>query len=117
MKLTGLDFLGISNHFNEDEIMVQRTTREFVDNEIIPIIEAGIIIFKILTSHFFQNIKIAIISIKTNSGNSIPAALSGLITNDINGIASIDIGPAKPPLAIPKKNTPIAANKYIFVSI
>ena len=49
--------------------------------------------------------------IKTNKGNKIPAACKGLITNDIMGTASIDIGPAKPPFAIPKKNTPIAANK------
>ncbi len=39
MKMTSLDYLGISQHFTEDEIMVQRTTREFVDKEIIPIIE------------------------------------------------------------------------------
>ena len=39
MKLLGLDYLDISNHFSEDEMMVQHTTREFVDNEIIPIIE------------------------------------------------------------------------------
>ena len=39
MKLTSLDFLGISRHFTDDELMVQRTTHEFVDNEIIPIIE------------------------------------------------------------------------------
>ena len=39
MKLSGVDFLDISNHFSEDELMVQRTAREFVDNEIIPIIE------------------------------------------------------------------------------
>lgn len=37
--MTSLDYLGISQHFTEDEIMVQRTTREFVDKEIIPIIE------------------------------------------------------------------------------
>ena len=39
MKLRGVDFLDISNHFNEDELMVQHTAREFVNNEILPIIE------------------------------------------------------------------------------
>ena len=39
MKLKGIDFLDISNHFNEDELMVQHTAREFVNNEILPIIE------------------------------------------------------------------------------
>ncbi|MAV58767.1 MAG: acyl-CoA dehydrogenase [Candidatus Marinimicrobia bacterium] len=39
MKLRGIDFLDISNHFNEDELMVQHTAREFVNNEILPIIE------------------------------------------------------------------------------
>ena len=39
MKLKGLDYLDISNHFSEEEIMVQHNTREFVDNEISPIIE------------------------------------------------------------------------------
>ena len=52
---------------------------------------------------FFQNIKTAIISIKTSKGRSIPAASKGLITNDIKGTESMEIGPAKPPLAIPKK--------------
>ena len=37
-----------------------------------------------------------------------PAAFIGLIDNDINGTASNEIGPAKPPFAIPKMNTPIA---------
>tara|TARA_Y100001970_G_scaffold155988_1_gene190972 strand:+ start:1352 stop:1453 length:102 start_codon:yes stop_codon:yes gene_type:complete len=31
--------------------------------------------------------------------------------NDITGIANIDAGPAKPPLDIPNKITPIAAVK------
>ena len=39
MKLKGIDFLDISNHFNEDELMVQHTAREFVNNEILTIIE------------------------------------------------------------------------------
>ena len=39
MKLLGLDFLNISNYFTDDELMVQKTTREFVDNEIMADIE------------------------------------------------------------------------------
>ena len=39
MKLNCVDFLDISHHFSEDEIMVQHTTREFVDKEIMPDIE------------------------------------------------------------------------------
>jgi glutaryl-CoA dehydrogenase len=39
MKLLGVDFLDISDQFSEDELMVQKTTREFVDNEIMPEIE------------------------------------------------------------------------------
>ena len=39
MKLNCLDFLDISHHFEEDEIMVQHTTRKFVENEILPNIE------------------------------------------------------------------------------
>jgi len=39
MKLLGMDFLDISNHFSEDELMVQKTAREFVDNEIMPEID------------------------------------------------------------------------------
>ncbi len=39
MELTSIDYLGISQYFTEDELMVQRTTREFVNNEVIPIIE------------------------------------------------------------------------------
>ena len=39
MKLLGLDYLDISNQFSEDELMVQKTTREFVDNEIMPEID------------------------------------------------------------------------------
>lgn len=39
MKLLGLDFLDISDHFSEDELMVQKTAREFVDNEIMPEID------------------------------------------------------------------------------
>ena len=39
MKLGGLDYINISNHLSENECMVQQSTREFVDNEIIPIID------------------------------------------------------------------------------
>ena len=39
MKLKGLDYLGISSHFSEEEIMVQHSARTFVENEINPIID------------------------------------------------------------------------------
>ncbi|SVC16439.1 uncharacterized protein METZ01_LOCUS269293, partial [marine metagenome] len=39
MKLDGLDYLNLSSHLAEDECMIQQSTREFVDNEIIPIID------------------------------------------------------------------------------
>ncbi|SVC86708.1 uncharacterized protein METZ01_LOCUS339562, partial [marine metagenome] len=39
MKLEGLDYLNISSHLNDNECMVQHSTREFVDKEIIPIID------------------------------------------------------------------------------
>ncbi|NOZ08242.1 MAG: acyl-CoA dehydrogenase [FCB group bacterium] len=39
MKLAGLDFLGISDQFSDEELMVQRTTREFVEKEVLPAIE------------------------------------------------------------------------------
>ena len=39
MKLNCLDFLGISEHFSEEEIMVQKTANDFVANEIMPIID------------------------------------------------------------------------------
>ena len=39
MKLKGLDYLDISNHFSEEEIMVQHNTRSFVENEINPVID------------------------------------------------------------------------------
>ena len=50
-------------------------------------------------------------------GNNIPAARIGLITKDIRGTDNIEIGPAKPPFAIPKKNTPSEAKIYIDISI
>ena len=39
MKLSCPDYLDISKHFSENELMIQKSTREFVDNEILPIIE------------------------------------------------------------------------------
>ena len=39
MKLIGLDYLDISGHFSDEEIMVQHSAREFVENEIFPIID------------------------------------------------------------------------------
>ena len=39
MKLEGLDYLNLSRYLAEDECMIQQSTREFVDNEIIPIID------------------------------------------------------------------------------
>ena len=40
MKLKGIDFLDISNLFSEDEIMIQHSVREFVENEIMPVIDS-----------------------------------------------------------------------------
>ena len=34
MKLKGLDYLDISSLFSEDEVMIQHSVREFVDNEV-----------------------------------------------------------------------------------
>ena len=39
MKLTGLDYLGLFRYLSDDECMIQKSTRKFVDNEILPIIE------------------------------------------------------------------------------
>tara|TARA_B100000029_G_scaffold446970_1_gene468430 strand:+ start:3464 stop:4633 length:1170 start_codon:yes stop_codon:yes gene_type:complete len=39
MKLQGIDYLNISPLFSDDDIMVQRTTREFVEKDVMPIIE------------------------------------------------------------------------------
>ena len=39
MKLDGLDYLDLSSHLSENEIMVQHSTRDFVEKEIIPIID------------------------------------------------------------------------------
>ena len=39
MNLIGLDYLGISQYFSDEELLVQKSCREFVDNEVLPIIE------------------------------------------------------------------------------
>ena len=39
MKLNCLDYLDISNHFSDEELMVQNTARDFGEKEIAPIIE------------------------------------------------------------------------------
>ena len=39
MKLKGIDYLDISSQFSEDEIIIQHSVREFVDNEVMPIID------------------------------------------------------------------------------
>ena len=39
MKLDGLDYLNLSSHLDDNECMVQQSTRQFVDKEIIPIID------------------------------------------------------------------------------
>ena len=38
-KFQGVDFLNLDSIFNEDELLVRRTAREFVDDNLIPIIE------------------------------------------------------------------------------
>ena len=38
-KFQGFDFLDLDSSFSEDELLVRRTTREFVDDHLIPIIE------------------------------------------------------------------------------
>ena len=39
MKLDCLDFLGISEHFSDEEVMVQKNCKEFVEKEIMPVID------------------------------------------------------------------------------
>jgi glutaryl-CoA dehydrogenase len=39
MKLNGLDYLNISPLLSDEELMVQHTTREFVESDVLPIIE------------------------------------------------------------------------------
>ena len=38
MKLAGLDYFDLSKHLTDNECMIQQSTREFVENEILPII-------------------------------------------------------------------------------
>ena len=39
MKLIGLDYLGISEFFSDEELLVQKSCREFVDDQVLPIID------------------------------------------------------------------------------
>ena len=39
MKLIGLDYLDISEFFSDEELLVQKSCREFVDNEVLPTID------------------------------------------------------------------------------
>ena len=39
MKLIGLDYLGLSDFFSDEELLVQKSCREFVDNEVLPTID------------------------------------------------------------------------------
>ena len=39
-KFQGFDFLNLDASFSEDELLVRRTTRDFVDDNVIPIIES-----------------------------------------------------------------------------
>jgi glutaryl-CoA dehydrogenase len=39
-KFQGFDFLQLDSSFSEDELLVRRTTRDFVDDNIVPIIES-----------------------------------------------------------------------------
>ncbi|HUH62806.1 MAG TPA: acyl-CoA dehydrogenase family protein, partial [Terracidiphilus sp.] len=38
-KFQGFDFLHLDSSFSEDELLVRKTAREFVDDNLIPIIE------------------------------------------------------------------------------
>ena len=38
-KFPGFDFLNLDAGFSEDELLVRRTTRDFVDDNVVPIIE------------------------------------------------------------------------------
>ena len=40
MKLNCLDYLNISNHFSDEELMVQNNAYEFCRKEVAPIIES-----------------------------------------------------------------------------
>ena len=51
MNLIGLDYLGISQYFSDEELLVQKSCREFVDNEVLPIIEKhfkDLMLFKVI---------------------------------------------------------------------
>ena len=39
MKLIGFDYLGIAEFFSDEELLVQKSCREFVDNEVMPTID------------------------------------------------------------------------------
>ena len=39
LKFHGVDFLHLDSSFNEDELLVRRTAREFVEDNLTPIIE------------------------------------------------------------------------------
>ena len=39
MKFSCIDYLNISEYLSDNECMVQKSARKFVDNEIIPIID------------------------------------------------------------------------------
>ena len=39
MKLIGLDYLGLSDFFSDEELLVQKSCREFVDNEVLTTID------------------------------------------------------------------------------
>ena len=39
MKLIGLDYLGISEFFSDEELLVQKSCRDFVNSEVLPIID------------------------------------------------------------------------------
>ena len=41
MKLIGLDYLGISEFFSDEELLVQKSCREFVNSDVLPIIDEG----------------------------------------------------------------------------
>ena len=41
MKLDALDFLDISDMLSDEEIMVQKTTKEFCNGKVVSILEGG----------------------------------------------------------------------------
>ena len=86
MKLDGLDYLNLSSHIDNNECMVQQSTRKFVDKEIIPIIdehfEAGTfpdsLIPKIADMGFF-----GINLPKEESGGGMNNIIYGLVCQEI----------------------------------